>query len=59
MLVARETTKVEYTDGVADLSRISPDNWVHDQALLDRLGNADIQMDLFYDYQIGREVAPQ
>jgi hypothetical protein len=59
VLAAPETTKVEYTDGVADLSRISPDNWVQDQALVDRLGNADIQMDLFYDYQIGREVAPQ
>jgi hypothetical protein len=47
------------TDSIADLSRISPDNWVHDQALLDRLGNADIQGDLFYDYEIGREVARQ
>jgi pimeloyl-ACP methyl ester carboxylesterase len=43
VLVAPETTKFQYTDGVADLSRISPDNWVHDQALLDRPGNADIQ----------------
>src|SRR5271155_4988254 len=50
VLVAPETTKFQYTDGVADLSRISPDNWVHDQALLDRPGNLDIQMDLFYDY---------
>jgi pimeloyl-ACP methyl ester carboxylesterase len=50
VLVAPETTKFQYTDGVADVSRISPDNWVHDQALLDRPGNAEIQMDLFYDY---------
>jgi len=28
----------QYTDGVADVSRVSPDNWVHDQALLDRPG---------------------
>jgi pimeloyl-ACP methyl ester carboxylesterase len=49
-LVAPETTKFQYTDGVADLSRIAPDNWVQDQALLDRPGNAEIQMDLFYDY---------
>ena len=27
-----------------------PDNWVHDQALLDRPGNRDIQLDLFHDY---------
>jgi pimeloyl-ACP methyl ester carboxylesterase len=51
VLVAPETTKFQYTDGVADLSRISPDNWIHDQALLDRPGNLDIQMDLFYDYR--------
>ena len=50
-LVTLEATKFQYTDGVADVSRISPDNWVHDQALLDRPGNADIQLDLFYDYR--------
>ncbi len=46
-LVTPETTKFQYTDGVADLTRISPDNWVHDQALLDRPGNADIQQAFF------------
>src|ERR1700722_9502957 len=51
MLVTPETTKFQYTDGVADTTRISPDNWIHDQALLDRPGNADIQMDIFYDYR--------
>lgn len=49
-LVAPETTKFQYTDGVSDLSRIDPDNWAHDQALLDRPGNKDIQLDLFHDY---------
>ncbi len=58
VLVAPETTKFQYTDGVADLSRISPDNWVHDQALLDRPGNADIQMDLFYDYRTNLPLYP-
>ena len=57
-LVAPETTKFQYTDGVADLSRISPDNWVHDQALLDRPGNLDIQMDLFYDYRTNLPLYP-
>jgi len=50
VLVKPETTKFQYTDGMSDVSRIDPDNWVHDQALLDRPGNMDIQMDLFYDY---------
>ncbi|WP_018262152.1 alpha/beta fold hydrolase [Methylobacterium sp. WSM2598] len=50
VLVRPETTKFQYVDGVADVSRIDPDNWVHDQALLDRPGNKDIQLDLFRDY---------
>jgi pimeloyl-ACP methyl ester carboxylesterase len=50
-LVSAETTKFQYTDGAADVSRISPDNWVHDQALLDRPGNADVQLDVLYDYR--------
>lgn len=49
-LVKPETTKFQYTDGMSDISRIDPDNWVHDQALLDRPGNMDIQLDLFHDY---------
>ena len=50
VLVTVETTKFQYTDGVSDVSRIDPDNWSHDQALLDRPGNRDIQLDLFLDY---------
>jgi pimeloyl-ACP methyl ester carboxylesterase len=57
-LVTLETTKFQYTDGVADVSRIAPDNWVHDQALLDRPGNADIQLDLFYDYRTNLPLYP-
>jgi pimeloyl-ACP methyl ester carboxylesterase len=57
-LVSPETTKFQYTDGVADVTRISPDNWVHDQALLDRPGNAEIQMDLFYDYRTNLPLYP-
>ena len=57
-LVALETTKFQYTDGVADVSRISPDNWIHDQALLDRPGNADIQLDIFYDYRANLPLYP-
>jgi pimeloyl-ACP methyl ester carboxylesterase len=57
-LVSPEATKFQYTDGVADPTRISPDNWIHDQALLDRPGNADIQMDLFYDYRSNLPLYP-
>ena len=58
-LVAPETTKFQYTDGVSDVSRIDPDNWVHDQALLDRPGNRDIQLDLFHDYGTNVPLYPQ
>lgn len=49
-LMTLATTKFQYTDGMSDLSHIDPDNWEHDQALLDRPGNLDIQLDLFKDY---------
>lgn len=57
-LVTLAVTKFQYTDGVKDLTRISPDNWVHDQALLDRPGNKDIQLDLFYDYRTNVPLYP-
>jgi pimeloyl-ACP methyl ester carboxylesterase len=49
-LVTLATTKFQYTDGMAHASRISPDNWITDQALLDRPGNDEIQLDYFLDY---------
>ena len=49
-LVSAKTTRFQYEDGVGDLTRISPDNWRHDQPLLDRPGQKDIQLDLFKDY---------
>jgi len=58
-LVKLETTIFQYTDGMQDLSHISPDNWVHDQALLDRPGNKEIQLDLFYDYRTNVPLYPQ
>ncbi|WP_448097744.1 alpha/beta fold hydrolase [Luteibacter yeojuensis] len=50
-LVNLDTTKFQYLDGVDDPTRISPDNWVHDQALLDRPKNVEVQMDVMYDYR--------
>ncbi len=45
-----DATKWQYTHGVRDVERISPDNWNVDQRLLDRPGNQEIQLALFYDY---------
>lgn len=49
-LVTSDATKWQYTNGVSDVSRISPATWLYDQIFLDRPGNADIQLDLFLDY---------
>ena len=49
-LLTIDATKWQYTHGVRDASRISPDNWHIDQRLLDRPGNEQVQLALFYDY---------
>ena len=43
-------TKWQYTNGVPNKEAISPDNWGHVQPLLDREGNQDIQLQMFYSY---------
>lgn len=45
-----EATRWQYTDGVRNVEAISPDAWTLDQHLLDRPGNKQIQLSLFYDY---------
>lgn len=45
-----DTTKWQYVHGTRNQEVISPDNWIIDQTLLDRTGNLDIQLQLFYDY---------
>ncbi|MFJ5643913.1 alpha/beta fold hydrolase [Streptomyces sp. NPDC093223] len=54
-----ESTRWQYLNGVADPSLVSPDNWVHDQALLDRPGNDEIQLKLFRDYPTNVDLYPQ
>jgi len=39
----------QYLSGVQDPSRIDPDNWVIDKALIDRPGVDEIMLDLLYD----------
>jgi pimeloyl-ACP methyl ester carboxylesterase len=45
-----EATKWQYTHGGKNVESISPDGWTHDQYLLDRKGNDEIQLDLFLSY---------
>jgi pimeloyl-ACP methyl ester carboxylesterase len=39
----------QYVYGVTDPSRVDPDNWVIDKALIDRPGVDEIMLDLLYD----------
>ncbi len=49
-LLTLGATKWQYTNGVRNLETISPDTWNHVQPLLDRKGNQEIQLQLFYSY---------
>jgi pimeloyl-ACP methyl ester carboxylesterase len=49
-LLTYEATKWQYTHGVRNPERVSPDGAAHDQFLLDRPGNAEVQLDLFLSY---------
>ena len=50
-LLTKEMTMFQYTHGVSDPERISPDSYTLDQFFLDRPGNDAIQLDLLYNYQ--------
>jgi pimeloyl-ACP methyl ester carboxylesterase len=54
-----DATKWQYTNGVRNVESISPDTWNHVQPLLDRPGNAEIQLDLFYSYGSNPPLYPQ
>jgi pimeloyl-ACP methyl ester carboxylesterase len=43
-------TKWQYSEGYRDVTRISPDAPFLDQAYMDRPGNKDIQLEMFYSY---------
>jgi pimeloyl-ACP methyl ester carboxylesterase len=49
-LLSYDATKWQYTHGVKNVEAISPDGPAHDQYLLDRDGNQEIQLDLFLSY---------
>ena len=56
--LAVDATEWQYTHGVPDPAVISPDTWHTDQYLLDRPGNNEIQLDMFYDYRTNVELYP-
>jgi len=53
-----DATKWQYTHG-ADESRVAPESYALDSALLARPGNAEIQLDLFLDYASNVKLYPE
>jgi pimeloyl-ACP methyl ester carboxylesterase len=58
-LVTLGATQWQYLNGTRDAESISPDNWHVTQRLLDRQGNKEIQLQMFYDYGTNPALYPQ
>ncbi len=57
--VEPEATRELYETGVSDRRLLGPSAWMVDQIGLDRPGNREIQMDLFYDYRTNVALYPR
>jgi pimeloyl-ACP methyl ester carboxylesterase len=57
--VSIEGTKLHWLVGAKDPQAINPDNWVFDQALLDRPGVQDCQIDLLENYKTNIDLYPK
>lgn len=58
-LLTKGATTWQYTNGVRDPARIGHDAINMDQMLLDRPGNQEIQLQMFYDYGSNPPLYPQ
>jgi pimeloyl-ACP methyl ester carboxylesterase len=58
-ILTLESTIYQYTAGVRDPARISPDAWTMDQHFLDRPGIEEIQLTLFHDYASNVRLYPE
>lgn len=58
-LTTMKATSWQYANGMKDMSLVSPDAWTLDQSLMDRPDDAEIQLDLFYDYRTNLPLYPQ
>ena len=54
-----EITKWQYTHGAKDASRVAPESYTLDSALMARQGNDEIQLDLFLDYASNVAMYPE
>ena len=53
-----EATRWQWTHGTRNPQSIPPDTWELDYRYLDRPGNKEVQLDLFYDYQFNLDSYP-
>jgi pimeloyl-ACP methyl ester carboxylesterase len=58
-LLTYDATRWQYTVGVKDPELVSPDGAAHDQFLMDRPGNVEIQLDLLLSYGSNPPLYPQ
>jgi pimeloyl-ACP methyl ester carboxylesterase len=58
-LLTLDSTKWQYINGARDPNKISPDNWYIDQFFMDRPGNKEIQLELFYSYRTNPPLYPE
>jgi pimeloyl-ACP methyl ester carboxylesterase len=54
-----EGTRWQYTHGVKNPDLVAPESYTLDQALMERPGNKDIQLDLFLDYASNLKMYPE
>lgn len=58
-ILTLETTRWQYTHGVANPEAIAPEGYTLDSALMERPGNKEIQLDLFLDYASNVKLYPR
>jgi pimeloyl-ACP methyl ester carboxylesterase len=56
--ISDDALEWNYTHGVRDRTKISPDSWVLQSAILNRPGNKEIMLDLLYDYRTNPPLYP-
>ena len=58
-ILTLETTRWQYTHGVANPEAVAPESYTLDAALMERPGNKEIQLDLFLDYASNVKLYPK
>ena len=54
-----ETTKFQYEHGNPKAEKVQPESYYLDQALMEREGNKDVQLDLLWDYRTNVPLYPE